>query len=269
MKRQVINVLVTVNKKYLNPLAVMLYSYIKNNQYKTNVYIMNTDLTSNDYDSLYKKLNSKLIKLIDIKVDDHKLVNAPVSSRFPITMYYRLLAYLYLPLNLNKILYLDPDLIVNQNIYELYNLDLENNYYAAASHVNGLIKLFNDIRLGLKRHEPYINSGVLLINLQELRKNIISEERIYQYINRNKYKLCLPDQDVLSKVYAGRIKLIDDKIYNATEKMVKRYSEEWLLKNSKIIHYCGRNKPWNNNYQGVLNKVYHKYASDILTKNIC
>lgn len=44
MKKTPINILVTINKKYINPLIVMLYSLIKNNRYKMNVYIMNKDL---------------------------------------------------------------------------------------------------------------------------------------------------------------------------------------------------------------------------------
>lgn len=269
MKDKTLNLLVTINKRYLNPLVVMLYSYIKNNSYKTNVYIMNTDLDGEDINYIYSRLNNKLIKVIDIKVNDQELSNAPVSKRFPITMYYRLFAYLYLPNDLERVLYLDPDLIVNQNILELYNLELNDNYYAGASHVKGMVKLFNDLRLGMKKDNPYINSGVLLINLSELRRSKITERDIYQYIHSNKYKLCLPDQDVLSKIYAGKIKLIDEKIYNATEKMIGTYSEAWMINNSKIIHYCGKNKPWNECYQGVLNKVYQKYASEVLTKNIC
>lgn len=267
MKKQAVSILVTINKNYLSPLTVMLYSYMQNNHYLTSVYIMNKDLTSTDFNYLKSKLNNKLIKLIDIKVNDTKLKNAPVSKRFPITMYYRLLAYLYLPDYIDRILYLDPDIIVNQNIYELFNLDLENNYYAAATHVKGIVKLLNNLRLGLTKQNPYINSGVLLINLKELRKKLIPEEHIYQYIKQNKYKLCLPDQDVLSKVYANKIKLIDSSIYNATEKMVKKYQVTWIVSNSKIIHYCGRNKPWKENYHGVLNQVYQKYAKQILIKN--
>ena len=94
MKKSPINILVTINKNYINPLIVMLYSYIKNNAYKTNIYIMNKDLEQKDIDYIAKKVNSDLITIIDIKIDDSKLANVPVSKQFPITMYYRLFAHL-------------------------------------------------------------------------------------------------------------------------------------------------------------------------------
>lgn len=263
MKKSPINILVTINKNYINPLIVMLYSYIKNNAYKTNIYIMNKDLEQKDIDYIAKKVNSDLITIIDIKIDDSKLANAPVSKQFPITMYYRLFAHLYLPKNVNKVLYLDPDIIVDKDIMELYNLNINRFCYAGATHVKGIVKLFNNIRLGLSKNDPYINSGVLMINLNEIRKVKIKEKDIYEYIRLNKHKFCLPDQDVLSKVYAGRIKLIDTKIYNVSEKMVNACTYEWIEDNSKIIHYCGKNKPWNDKYKGVLNKFYNKYSCEI------
>ena len=263
MKKSPINILVTINKKYINPLIVMLYSLIKNNSYKTNVYIMNKDLEKKDIDYIREKVNSDLITIIDIKIDDSKLANAPVSKQFPITMYYRLFAHLYLPKNVNKVLYLDPDVIIDKNIMELYSINMNHFCYAGATHVKGIVKLFNDIRLGLSKKDPYINSGVLMINLNEIRKVKIKEKDIYEYIRLNKHKLCLPDQDVLSKVYAGKIKLIDTKIYNVSEKMVNACTFEWIENNSKIIHYCGKNKPWNAKYKGVLNKFYNKYSCEI------
>mgnify|MGYP003300613518 CR=1 FL=1 len=211
MKKSPINILVTINKNYINPLIVMLYSLIKNNSYKTNVYIMNKDLEKKDIDYIREKVNSDLITIIDIKIDDSKLANAPVSKQFPVTMYYRLFAHLYLPKNVNKVLYLDPDIIVDKDIMELYNLNINRFCYAGATHVKGIVKLFNDIRLGLSKKDPYINSGVLMINLNEIRKVKIKEKDIYKYISSNKYKLCLPDQDILSKLYIRRIKLIDAK----------------------------------------------------------
>ena len=63
MKKSPINILVTINKNYINPLIVMLYSLIKNNSYKTNVYIMNKDLEKKDIDYISKKINSDFIKI--------------------------------------------------------------------------------------------------------------------------------------------------------------------------------------------------------------
>lgn len=267
-KKEIIELLVSIDKNYIEPLTVMLYSYIKNNNFKTNVYIMNKDLTKKDIDYISKKINNKLLNIISIKINDDNFKNAPVTKRFPITMYYRLLAYQYLPKNIDKVLYLDPDIIVNGELLDLYKLNITEYCYAAASHVdNILLKKFNDIRLNIKKENIYINSGVLLINLKEIRKSPMILEEIYTYVLKNKKKLFLPDQDIISKFYAGKIKEIDTSIYNITEKMLPKYSFEWIINNSKIIHYCGKNKPWKNNYKGRLNKIYKYYEEDMIQKD--
>ena len=256
------NLLVTINKNYIYYLIIMLYSYLKNNSYKTTVYIMNTDLTKENINRIRKSLKNK-IKIIDIKVDDSYLKKAPVSKKFPITMYYRLFAWKYLPKKIEKVLYLDPDIIIKGNLMELYQMNLENSYFAGATHVGIFVKILNDIRLKIKYKDLYVNSGVLLINLKELRKSSLTEQNIYTYIEKKKNKLLLPDQDIISALYKNKIIKIDATIYNFTEKMAKKTSLDWVEKNTKIIHYCGRNKPWRKSYHGKLNKYYLEYEQQI------
>lgn len=260
-----INILVTINKRYIDPLIVMLCSYTKNNPYPTTVYVMNTDLQEKDFNTIKEHLGST-IKLVDIKIDDRRLKNAPVSKKFPITMYYRLFAWKYLPKTIDKVLYLDPDIIIRGDIMDLYQLDLKKNDFAGATHVGFFVKVFNDIRLKIKYKNIYVNSGVLLMNLKELRRSSIDEQTIYTYIDKNKKKLFLPDQDIISSLYKNKILKIDTTIYNFTEKMLKKHSLEWVEKNTKIIHYCGKNKPWKKQYHGKLGKYYLKYAKEVKQK---
>lgn len=239
----------------------MLYSLIKNNPDPITVFIMNKDLEKEDILYIKEALKNK-IKIVDIKIDDKQLEGAPVSKKFPITMYYRLFAWKYLPKNIDKVLYLDPDIIVNKEIKELYNMDLKEDYFAASTHVGFFIKLFNDIRLKIKYRDIYVNSGVLVIHLKELRKSSISEQEIYTYIHKNKRKLFLPDQDVLSKLYRGRIRKIKAEKYNFTEKMLKNHSIDWVKKHISIIHYCGRGKPWLKNSSNKLKDIYLEYEEN-------
>ena len=52
---------------------------------------------------------------------------------------------------------------------------------------------------------------------------------------------------------------------NMTEKLLNQkyfkpdISFRWIKENSIIIHYCGRNKPWNSKYKGILNDFYNIY----------
>lgn len=258
------NILVTLNSNYLKVLVVMLKSLaISNNHKKIDVYVMNTSLTDKDINYL-KENTLNNIFIIDLKVKDNKLDKAPITKRYPKEMYYRILASYYLPKKVDKILYLDPDLVVINKLDKLYNLDLDNYYFAAASHIWGILQTFNRIRLKMKNDDIYINSGVMLMNIKLLRKEQ-NKEAVYRFIKKNKNNLMLPDQDVISGLYANKILPLDPYVYNMTEKLLKQkyfvphISKRWIKDNSVIIHYCGRNKPWNKKYKGSLNEFYNYY----------
>lgn len=259
------NILVTLNAGYLSVLVVMLRSLaISNKHSKFDVYVMNTSLAEKDIEYL-KDNTLDNINIIDLKISDKFLDNAPVTKRYPKEMYYRILASYYLPKSVDKILYLDPDLVVINKLDKLYNMDLDNYYFAAASHIWGILQTFNRIRLRMDSNDVYINSGVMLMNIKLLRKEQDRDE-VYRFINRYKNKLMLPDQDVISGLYANKILPLDPYVYNMTEKLLNQtyfmphVNERWIKENSVIIHYCGRNKPWKKDYKGTLNKFYDEYS---------
>lgn len=258
------NILVTLNANYLEVLIVMLKSLAYNNKHKKfDVYVMNNSLTDNHIEYL-KNNTFKNINIIDLKVNDMELNDAPITKRYPKEMYYRILAAYYLPKSVDKILYLDPDLVVINKIDKLYKMDMDNYYFAAASHIWGMLQTFNRIRLRMRKDDVYVNSGVMLMNIKLLRREQKRED-VYDFIEKNKGKLMLPDQDVISGLYANKILPLDTYVYNMTEKLLKQnyfmphINEKWIKENSVIIHYCGRNKPWNKKYNGTLNKFYDFY----------
>ena len=252
------NILVTLNSNYLKVLVVMLKSLGHSNKYrKFDIYVMNNSLTSKDIEYL-KENTLKNINIIDLKVSDKELDKAPVTKRYPKEMYYRILAAYYLPKKVDKILYLDPDLVVINKIDKLYNTKLDNYYFAAASHIWGILQTFNRIRLKMNSDNVYINSGVMLMNIKFLRREQ-NKNDVYNFIKKNRNKLILPDQDVISGLYANKILPLDPYVYNMTEKLLNQtyfmphVNDRWIKDNSVIIHYCGKNKPWKKKYKGILN----------------
>lgn len=198
-----------------------------------------------------------MVKAVDIGLDE-----APTTARYPQEIYYRIFAAKYLPDTIDKILYLDPDLIVNGSLKELYNINLENYYFAAASHTGPLLRKFNEIRLDMDDDAPYINSGVMLMNLKRLREEQNYND-VFEFIEKRKMLLMLPDQDIISALYGSKILALDSFKYNMTERLYRLHAPfekdldlDWVRKNSIIIHYCGKNKPWKDNYLGLLNVFY-------------
>lgn len=263
------NILLTFNSGYLKQATVMLKSLLRSNpDDQFDVYVMNTGLIDEEFTRIMNDinhLNQQRLRLMDVKVDVEALKDAPITKRYPKEMYFRIFAAHFLPHTLDRILYLDPDLVVINPLFRLYNIDLSGCFFAAASHVRRSLQKINEIRLRMEEPGPYINSGVMMINLKALREEQ-RLEKVYQYIRKYKNALILPDQDVISALYGRKIRLVDPFVYNMTERQLIFYklrypwlSLSWIRKNSVVVHYCGRNKPWNEQYFGKLD-VFYKHA---------
>ena len=258
------NLLVTLDSGYIKVLSVMLKSVLMSNENTDfTVYMLNSSLTESDFDSVRNYLRTNRMKLVDLKAPQDFFKGAPVSSRYPKEMYYRIFAARFLPESVDRVLYLDPDLIVRKSLAPLYNMDLGDNYFAAATHVGKIMTEINAIRLEMEDEAPYINSGVMLMNIKLLRQEQ-NFKAVYDYIAEKKKLLFLPDQDVISAVYGSRIAKIDSYIYNMNDRLLispkslkKGITADWVAENSAVIHYLGRNKPWKDSYKGSLGYMYH------------
>ena len=263
------NLLVTLDQGYLHPLTVMLKSLsLAHPEEPLDVYVMNQALLPDQFDSIRRQLNHPPLRLFDVKVCETQLSGAPVTNRYPIEMYYRIFAARYLPDTLDRVLYLDPDLVVRGSLTELYQMPMGSAFFAAASHVSRELERLNSLRLHARSDGPYINSGVMLLNLAQLRREQ-SPEEVFRYIEEHKNALFLPDQDVISALYGDRILSLDPWIYNMTERLLTAavlrpqttVDLDWVAAHSRIIHYCGRNKPWNEHYVGRLDRFYLEYEA--------
>jgi len=259
---QKMNILVTLDENYIPYLNVMLSSLLHSNPNNYfHVYLLHSSVPDE------ATVGTKCIlgnsgQLISVGVDDIGLDGAPTTSRYPQEIYYRIFAAKYLPQELDRVLYLDPDLIVNGSVSELYHLPMDDYYFAAASHIGTLLHKANELRLGMDEDSPYINSGVMLMNLKRLREEQNYQE-VFDFIEKRKNFLTLPDQDIISALYGSKILSLDPFRYNMTERLYiqhapfeKSLNLDWIRKHSVIIHYCGRNKPWKSRYFGELDVFY-------------
>lgn len=273
MNQSTMNILVTLNENYIPHLNVMLSSLLYSNPDEYfRIYLLHSGVRNQMLGATERILGNRG-KLTAIQVLDTRLENAPTSARYPCEIYYRIFAAKYLPQNLERIIYLDPDLIVNKSLRKLYAMDMRDYYFAAASHTGPVLRKFNEVRLDMEEESPYINSGVMLMNLQLLRKEQRYED-VFNFIEKKKILLILPDQDIISSLYGSKIYALDPFRYNMTEALYQRHvpfekdlSLNWVREHSVIIHYCGRNKPWKDTYIGKLN-VFYAEAKAYMEKNM-
>jgi len=194
--------------------------------------------------------------------------SAKTTDRYPKEMYYRLLSAFVLPDDVEKILYLDPDILVINPIDELWNLEMDNFMFAAASHtrLTDTVNEMNKMRLGTDN--DYYNSGVMLMNVARCRENVKPEE-IFHYLDEHGPELVLPDQDVLNALYGSEIIPLDDARWNLDVRYCANYlirsggnhTPGWIIENTSILHFCGREKPWKKGYRRRFGTLYRHYMN--------
>lgn len=162
--------------------------------------------------------------------------------------------------NINELLYLDSDIIVKKDISILFEIDVTNHYIAASFEFwKYLLETYKSKNCPIPSF--YFNSGVMLLNLQKMREDSISEQLWNTKINdfnSPEKKVQMMDQDTLNKVCGYKTlhlpikynlncyftKGIDIELINKV--YVTKYSDCNELKNDAvIIHYVGKaDKPW-------------------------
>lgn len=261
------NILVTLNANYLKPLRVMLKSLFQNNEgERFDIYLIHASLKKEELEALNRFIEVHGSRLHVILVDENLFSGAPVLFHYTKEMYFRLLAYKLLPESLDRILYLDPDILVLNPIKGLYETELGENLYAAAYHEKIPVKEFNKIRLLPYEIDTYYNSGVLLMNLKQLRLQA-DEKAIYRFVDENRSKLVMPDQDILNALYAKQIKGIKETLYNYDARYYSYYKlitngacdMEYIIYHTVILHFCGKKKPWTKRYNGRFHSLYKHY----------
>lgn len=263
------NILVTLDKNYILPLRVMLHSILTTNpQAHIHLYVAHSSLTEDEFARIADGVSEQHCTIHPVFVSPDLLCDAPVLKRLTKASYYRLIAPAYLPEDIDRILYLDPDITVIRSLSEFYNTDLEGNYIAAAGHFDGFLRWMNRARLGVRHNSDYINSGVLLMDLAKLRA-LDNTQEIFRYVAKHKRKLLLGDQDMVNVFYDGHILIMDTRKINLDEKTFLKLQKkgkvdaQWVKENAFLIHYDGSDKPWHEGYDGALKDYFMNCRKDL------
>ncbi len=236
------NILISANKPFLNPAFVMISSLRRYNSENIDVYFLNSSIDS----KFLGKFNKRLSKLDDVKlhiIDINKtnFSDMPVPTQWSIEVYNRVLAQFLLPNDLDRVLYLDADIVIKKDLSEFYYQSFDDNWVVACTDnmcKREIMRQHKD-NLGLSPEHRYFNSGVILFNLDALRKNTSIEQILDTSFNL-KDKIKFPDQDILNYLYQGKVKYVDKHQYNCQV----RKNEVSVNDDTAIIHFVGRHKPW-------------------------
>lgn len=267
--------LVTLNQAYLPPLQVLLTSLrTAHPDGPLSVWLLHSGIPQPALEQVERQCGRLSIALRCITVGREAFDAAPVTRQYPQEMYYRLLAGCFLPKELHRVLYLDPDILVLNSLRPLWETPMEGCLFAAASHSGktGLMNNINQVRLGTEC--KYFNSGVLLIDLDAARRKVVPGE-VFRYAEEKGKALLLPDQDILNALYGGQTRELDDTLWNYDARNYNNYRLRsagahdlpWVMEHTAILHFCGKAKPWKPGYVYRFGVLYHHYAQ--LTRRVC
>ena len=243
-----INLLYGGNDKVFDGLMISLLSASKNTKDTIRAYVLTMDLS--DVNEKYQPLNEQhrkyledmlkeknpdsTVTLIDI-TDIYKssmLNSKNLKNHFTPFAQLRLFADM-IPEIPYKIIYLDTDTVVNGDLKELFKIDITNYELAA---VKDLYNWLNPNRWKVKK---YFNSGVLLLNMKEIRKTKLFKKSRELVANK---KMISPDQDALNFLVQKKLMLPEK--FNAKDKYYKEIIVHHFCNVRRKHHFFFRVKPW-------------------------
>ena len=261
-----INICLSFDEKYAQHAAVTMVSLMKNCSRNIHFYIIDSEPSG------ITESRSKIVKLVEMygaKIS-FRTIDLSVFKGFPIwkpmqdspnkyVPYYRLCLADLLP-EIERIIYLDTDIVVQGDIAKLYDLEFAKDQFIAGVNDMDSEELKEKISTS-----AYINSGVILFDLATIRRiklNVVEESiKILQNF-RERISLNI-DQDLINIIFNDHIRLLDIS-WNAQSVGTPRgfklgYDDKSIEKN--IIHFIASHKPWMFNCKSGYQHLYFRYLS--------
>ena len=267
------DIVCSIDNNYVQYCSVMLVSFFENNPLKERhtVHLLTEGLAEdnkcifenivNSYDGsfCYYLVDSQLLTSFSIREEDH----------YTLAVYYRLLMAKLLPENLDKVLYLDCDIIINDSISELWNVSLDGYALAAVEELGCSLPDVYE-RLGYDMKYGYFNAGVLLVNLRYWREHNLTQ-LFSDFVPRNIARIKSYDQDVLNTLLYDKCLHISCKWnveeafyhYSVMKRLKHKRELRSVLRHPKILHYTWKPKPWESLCKHPFRINYFIYAQKI------
>lgn len=259
----ILNVVYSSDNNYAQHMGASIYSLLKNNQkfIKVCVFVISNGISDENCANLRKIVSLfKNAELTFVLFDEwKKQLKLNMEWDISVSSYARLFIGSMLSKEVNRILYLDCDMIICGSLNKLWNRDLDGMVLGA---VQDSVNTDTKSAVGLRAEDPYFNAGMLMIDLDEWRKQKI-ENKCMDFLEQHEGKVIHHDQGILNGVLKNnwlRVPIVYNMmtihyIYNQIQ--IKQYfrdqsefySEETVIngkKNPIILHYTPSftTRPW-------------------------
>ncbi|MEG7530905.1 MAG: glycosyltransferase family 8 protein [Hungatella sp.] len=267
------------NDHYARHLGTSLYSLLDCNQAmeEITVYLLSVNLSQKNLSCLHAiaKRFGRTLEVIELGEVKNKFDYSIDTGGFDISTMSRLFIGDVLPMETERVLYLDCDVVVTQSLQKLWNTDLGHDIIGAVMEPT----IYQSVKeaIDLKASDPYYNAGVLLVNLRRWREEGVQKQLLDFYQSKGG-RLFACDQDAINGALKGRIKPLSPRYnfftnyrYFAYEELVSlsltyRVVPKALFMQAKrhpaIIHYMGDERPWIAGNLNHYRKAYEHYLAE-------
>ena len=265
-----IHIAFAINDQFAIHLGAAIASLLTNAKSKNriNIYVLQQNLNHSNRSNITQLERLRTNTHIDLlEVDSSKFALLPLTSKAQtIETYFRLALPNILP-EIDKLIYLDADVVVMGDIKELWNQEMKDNILLAVEDPKYTSKNRHE-SLGMKKNSPYFNGGVLMMDLKKMRAFGL-EQKVPNYV-RKKFKILkYQDQDILNALFENYWRALPLS-FNAYKHLCFKHGEDefftytqkdiLLAKNNPyIIHFNGTIKPSSYNCTDTRRKHYLKY----------
>lgn len=262
MQQNEINIGIAINNAFAMPAVVTIQSLMV---YESNCIVNIRVVYSELAESWIEKIESLCERFAKLRISFHRIDTRDLGSltinrkSLSIEAYFRLF-FPYLFTDVDKILWLDSDLIIQSSLKPLYDMNIEQCFAAVGQCVNDEFGQRAELkdRIGLPAEAVYFNSGVMLLNLKYWREKLERDELLKVIYKHNETKNDY-DQEVLNVVFAGHFLTFDSHIYNVQLHHVFFDCHPEIVEKASIVHFTV-DKPWNVRYGRRYAAVWWKYA---------
>lgn len=240
---QPVHVALCFNDAYLKHIGPLVYALSKNNSdlnFLIHVVYKNLSDDSLEYLSQMEELFDNVT--FDFRYITSDLINQVTvqHTHFPVETYFRLILADVLH-DVDRLLYLDIDLLISGSVKELWEMDMNGSCIAAAPEkdIYMYYQWYLD-QMGLTDNDTYFSAGVLLFDLKQMRERNLPEILLTEAITRgDSLRFC--DQDLLNLYFKDEVVYLDDR-YNYSAWLMTNGSK--TLDELSIQHFNGNLKPW-------------------------
>jgi len=264
--KKVIPIVSAVDDHYAPYLSVMMMTLLKHlaDDVAIAFYIIDDHISKASKEKLNQVVSNQSSVIHYLEVNSDLYADVLESDHITQTAYYRIsLPDLLSDKHYEKVLYIDCDVLVLEDVSKLYDTDIGENIIGAVIDPGQALVLE---RLGIDTDDYYFNSGLMLIDLNNWRKAGITKKTL-TFLQEEEDKIIYHDQDALNAIlyekwfqlhpkWNVQTSLLFERHQPPTAEYKKLYKE--AIQHPSIVHFTGHDKPWNSDEYHPYTQIYLK-----------